>query len=126
MTAPTRRRTEKVNLAQKFGLFHEQWKQKIVGEVNEFYVKIVKLQGEFIWHRHEEEDEFFLVTKGRLTVQLRDREISLGEGEFFIVPKGVEHRPVAEEEAHVLVLEPKSTVNTGDALGGGTLASEWI
>lgn len=126
MTARTGRRTEKVNLAQKFGLFDELWRQKIVGEVNDFYVKIVKLQGGFVWHRHEREDELFLVSKGRLTVQLRDRDISLGEGEFFIVPRGVEHRPVALEEAHVLVLEPKSTVSTGEAGGDGTVASEWI
>lgn len=126
MAARTGRRTEKVNLAQKFGLFDELWRQKIVGEVNDFYVKIVKLQGGFVWHRHEREDELFLVSKGRLTVQLRDRDISLGEGEFFIVPRGVEHRPVALEEAHVLVLEPKSTVSTGEAGGDGTVASEWI
>lgn len=126
MAASPGRHTEKVNLAEKFDLFQDHWKQKIVGEVNDFYVKIVKLQGGFIWHRHEKEDEFFLVTKGQLTVQLRDRDISLREGEFFIVPRGMEHRPVALEEAHVIVLEPKSTVNTGDVTKDGTVASEWI
>jgi mannose-6-phosphate isomerase-like protein (cupin superfamily) len=117
---------EKVNLAAKFDLFQDHWKQKIVGQVNDLYVKIAKLKGAFVWHRHELEDEFFLVTKGRLTIRLRDREVALEPGEFFVVPRGTEHLPVAEEEAWVLVLEPRSTVNTGDAGGERTRPPEWI
>ncbi len=121
-----KRPADKVNLARKFELFEEYWKPKIVGEVNDFHVKIVKVRGEFVWHRHEKEDELFLVTKGRLIVRLRERDVALGEGEFFVVPHGVEHKPVAEHEAHVVLLEPKSAVNTGDAAGARTAAAEWI
>lgn len=117
---------EKVSLADKFGRFHEHWKPKIVGEVNDFYIKLVKIEGNFVWHRHLNEDEFFLVTKGRMTVRLRDRDVPLEEGEFFVVPRGVEHMPVADQEASVLLLEPKSTTNTGDAGGDRTVAAEWI
>ena len=105
---------EKVNLAEKFSLFDEQWSPKIAGELNDSYVKLVKVQGEFVWHQHAEEDELFLVVKGRLLLKLRDRDVWLEEGEFAIVPRGVEHCPVAEEEAHVMLLEPKTTLNTGD------------
>jgi mannose-6-phosphate isomerase-like protein (cupin superfamily) len=105
---------DKVVLAEKFALFDEKWSPKIVGELNGQYVKLVKLQGEFVWHQHENEDELFLVTKGRLNIHLRDRHVSLGEGELFIVPAGVEHKPAADEETYVLLLEPMSTVNTGD------------
>jgi mannose-6-phosphate isomerase-like protein (cupin superfamily) len=105
---------EKVNLAEKFGRFHDQWSPKIVGEVNDMHVKLVRLQGEFVWHHHDAEDELFLVVKGRLTIKLRDGEIELNEGEFAVIPHGVEHLPVAEEEVQVLLLEPKSTLNTGD------------
>jgi len=105
---------EKVNLAQKLSLFQDHWSPKIVGELNESHVKLVKVQGEFVWHHHEAEDELFLVVKGRLTIKLRDRDIELGEGEFVIIPKGVEHKPVAEEEVHLLLLEPKTTRNTGN------------
>lgn len=117
---------ESINLAEKLSLFTELWKPKIVGQVNDFYVKVVKLQGEFVWHQHEEEDELFLVLKGSLVIQRRDGETLLREGEFAIVPRGVEHRPVAEEEAHVLLLEPKSTVNTGDVENARTVEPEWI
>ncbi|MEE9237242.1 MAG: cupin domain-containing protein [Thermoplasmata archaeon] len=113
---------EKVNLSEKFGLFQDYWKPKIIGEVDDAYVKLAKLKGEFVWHRHEEEDELFLVVKGRLLIKLRDRSIRLAEGELFIVPKGVEHLPIAEEEAHVLLLEPKSTLNTGDVRDERTVA----
>ncbi len=113
---------EKVNLSEKFGLFRDYWKPKIIGEVDDSYVKLAKLKGEFVWHRHEEEDELFLVVKGRLLIKLRDRSIRLAEGELFIVPKGVEHLPIAEEEAHVLLLEPKSTLNTGDVRDERTVA----
>ena len=105
---------DKVNLAQKFSLFEEYWSPKIVGELNGQMVKIVKMKGEFLWHHHEVEDELFLVVRGRMIIQLRDRDITLEEGEFFIVPHGVEHKPVAEEEAHILMFEPKSTLNTGN------------
>ena len=105
---------EKVSLAEKLAGFTEQWQPRIVGELNGQHVKVVKLQGEFVWHHHDEEDELFLVVKGAMTIQLRDRDVHLGEGEFFIVPRGVEHRPVASDEAHVLLFEPASTLNTGN------------
>lgn len=117
---------EKVNLAGKFGLFQEYWSPKIAGELNDSYLKLVKLKGEFVWHRHEAEDELFLVVKGRLLIKLRDRDIWLDEGEFVIIPRGVEHCPVAEEEAHVLLLEPKSTVNTGNVESERTVSAQWI
>ena len=104
----------KVNLVQKFSLFHDYWNPKIVGELNDSYVKLVKLKGEFAWHHHETEDELFLVVKGNLLIKLRDQNIFLDEGEFVIIPRGVEHLPIAEEEAHVLLLEPKTTLNTGN------------
>ncbi|HUP59768.1 MAG TPA: cupin domain-containing protein [Thermoanaerobaculia bacterium] len=105
---------EKVSLTEKLASFTEQWQPRVVGELNGQHVKVVKLQGEFVWHHHEHEDELFLVLKGAMTIQLRDADIPLGEGEFFIVPRGVEHRPVAAEEAHVLLFEPASTLNTGN------------
>ena len=108
---------EKVNMAQKFGLFDEHWSPKIVGELNGQYVKLAKLQGEFVWHHHDDEDELFLVVKGRLIMKLRDGDIELNEGEFLVVPRGVEHKPVAPEEAHVLLFEPKGTLNTGNVQG---------
>lgn len=113
---------EKVNLHQKFSLFQDYWNPKIVGELNESYVKLAKLKGEFVWHHHEHEDEMFLVVKGRLLIKLRDRDVWLEEGEFFIVPKGVEHMPVADEEVHVLLLEPKTTLNTGNQVNERTVA----
>ena len=105
---------DKVNLAEKLALFQETWQPKVVGELNGQLVKLVKFQGPFVWHHHETEDELFLVVKGRMVMELHDREISLEEGEFFIVPRGVEHRPVAEEEAQVLLFEPASVLNTGN------------
>jgi mannose-6-phosphate isomerase-like protein (cupin superfamily) len=113
---------EKVNLAQKFSLFQEYWSPKIVGEVNDAHIKLVKLQGEFVWHHHDQEDELFLVTKGRLLMQFRDRDVWVEEGDFIIVPKGVEHRPVAPEECHVVLMEPKSTLNTGNVNNERTVA----
>ena len=104
---------EKVNLEEKFAQFDEHWSPKIVGALNGQHVKLAKLKGAFVWHHHEAEDELFLVVKGQLTLQLRDRDVVLDEGEFFIVPRGVEHRPVAEEECHVLLFEPANTLNTG-------------
>lgn len=106
---------QKVNLAEKFTLFHEHWSPKIVGELNGQQVKLVKLKGEFVWHQHQAEDELFLVIQGRLTIKLRGGEdVNLEAGEFLIVPRGVEHKPAAEEEAHVLLFEPRGTLNTGD------------
>ena len=106
--------TDKVNLAEKFSLFDERWNPKIVGELNGQHVKLVKILGEFVWHHHDEEDELFLVVKGRFRMEFRDRDVWIEEGEFIVVPRGVEHRPVAEEEAHVLLFEPASTLNTGN------------
>lgn len=106
---------EKVNLAEKFSRFSEQWSPKVVGELNGSEVKIAKIQGEFVWHHHEDADEMFLVVKGRMTIRLRDGDVELSEGEFFVVPRGVEHCPVAEAECEILMLEPKGTLNTGSA-----------
>jgi mannose-6-phosphate isomerase-like protein (cupin superfamily) len=113
----------KVNLAQKLSLFSDYWAPRIVGELNGQHVKLVKLKGEFVWHHHDEEDELFMVLKGTMTIQLRDGDVILEEGEFFVVPKGIEHRPFAAEEAHVLLLEPASTLNTGNVRGDMTVVS---
>ncbi len=113
---------EKVKLAHKFSLFEDHWSPKIAGEMNDSYLKLVKFKGEFVWHHHEAEDELFLVVKGRFLVKLRDRDIWLEEGEFVIVPRGVEHKPIAQEEALVLLLEPKSTLNTGNVRDEKTVA----
>ena len=116
-----------INLNQKFALFQQYWSPKIVGELNDSYIKLAKLKGEFVWHQHESEDELFLVVKGHLLIKLRDRDIQLKEGEFVIIPKGVEHLPIAEEEVHVLLLEPKSTLNTGNVQNERTVNNlEWI
>lgn len=104
----------KVNLAETFGRFDEHWKPKIVGEVNDSLVKLVKFRGEFVWHHHEREDELFLVVKGRMRMQLRDGDVVVGPGELIIIPHGVEHKPVADEETEVLLFEPNSTLNTGN------------
>ncbi len=104
----------KINLEEKLAQFDEYWSPKIIGELNGQHVKLAKLKGEFVWHHHELEDELFLVLKGQLTIQLRDRDIVLDEGECYIVPRGVEHRPVAAEEAHVLLFEPATTLHTGN------------
>src|SRR5215510_13498444 len=113
---------EKVNLFEKLGLFADHWSPRVVGELNGQHVKLVKVQGEFVWHHHEREDELFLVLRGSLQIHLRDRVVTLEEGEFFIVPRGVEHKPIACEEAHVLVFEPDSTLNTGNLRNERTVA----
>jgi mannose-6-phosphate isomerase-like protein (cupin superfamily) len=112
---------DKVNLSAKLSEFSDQWSPRIVGALNGQHVKLAKLEGEFIWHHHENEDELFLVLRGRLSIHLRDRVVELAEGEFFIVPRGAEHKPVATEEAHVLLLEPSSTLNTGNVRNDRTV-----
>lgn len=114
---------DKVNLAEKLALFDEHFTPKIVGRMNDYKLAVVKARGEFVWHAHPDTDDFFLVLKGRLTVRLRGRDVELSEGELFVVPRGVEHCPYAEEEAHVLLIEPLGTPNTGDA-GGPLTAKE--
>jgi mannose-6-phosphate isomerase-like protein (cupin superfamily) len=105
---------KKVSLAEKFSLFSEHWSPKLVGQVNDCAIKLVKFQGEFLWHHHEREDELFLVVRGRIRIRFRDGDIELKEGEFVVVPRGEEHMPVAEEEAWVVLIEPSSTLNTGN------------
>jgi mannose-6-phosphate isomerase-like protein (cupin superfamily) len=112
---------EKVNLRQKLSLFSEQWSPKVAGQLNGQMVKLVKFAGEFVWHHHDHEDEMFLVVAGRFRMDFRDRSEWIEEGEFIIVPRGVEHRPVAEKEAHVLLFEPASTLNTGNVQNERTL-----
>jgi mannose-6-phosphate isomerase-like protein (cupin superfamily) len=112
---------EKVNLVDKLGSFNEQWSPKIVGELNGQQVKLVKFQGPFVWHHHDHEDELFLVVHGRFRMELRDKNVWIEEGEFIIIPRGAEHRPVADEEAHVLLFEPASTLNTGNVRNERTL-----
>ena len=117
---------EAINLIDKFSLFQEPWHPKIVGELNDSFVKLAKLKGEFVWHHHDNEDEMFLVFKGTLVIKLRDRDLTVREGEFVIIPKGVEHLPVAEQEVQVLLLEPKSTSNTGNIQNERSVEPEWI
>ncbi|MGC1107156.1 MAG: cupin domain-containing protein [Candidatus Acidiferrales bacterium] len=113
---------EKVNLEEKFRLFDDAWHPRIAGELNDSYVKVVKLRGEFMWHHHENEDEMFLVVKGALRMRFRDRDVEVRPGEFIIVPRGVEHMPVADEECQVVLVEPKTTLNTGNAHNERTVA----
>ncbi|MDX1991474.1 MAG: cupin domain-containing protein [bacterium] len=105
---------DKVNIADKLAQFNNHWSPHIVGEINNFHVKLAKLQGEFMWHHHEHEDEMFLVVKGQLLMKFRDRDVYINEGEFIIVPHGVEHLPVAQEEVHIMLIEPAETLNTGN------------
>jgi mannose-6-phosphate isomerase-like protein (cupin superfamily) len=112
---------EKVNLAEKLARFSDRWSPKIVADVNDAQVKLAKLEGEFVWHAHAEEDELFLVLHGRLVIELRDGEVVLDAGEFAVVPRGVEHRPVAREEVHVMLVEPRATLNTGDVVDARTI-----
>jgi len=121
MTGPM---TEKVNLAEKLALFDEHWQPKVVARINENDVRIVKVKGEFVWHRHDDTDDFFLVLKGHLTIQLRDRDVELGPGDLYVVPRGTEHCPRSDEGAEILLIEPFGTVNTGDAPPGELTARE--
>lgn len=118
---------EKVNLREKFALIHDHWRPRIAAQVNDTHVKLVKVRGEFEWHHHEEEDELFLVVRGRLLVQFRDREVWLEEGELLVVPPGVDHRPVAPEEVELLLVEPAGTRHTGNVVTDRTVTElEWI
>ncbi|HKS83342.1 MAG TPA: cupin domain-containing protein [Candidatus Acidoferrales bacterium] len=113
---------EAINLEEKLSKVHEYWQPKIVGELNDSYVKVVKFTGEFLWHHHDAEDELFLVVKGRMRMRFRDRDVIVSPGEFIIVPKGVEHMPVAEGgDVHVVLLEPKTTLNTGNVRNDRTV-----
>jgi mannose-6-phosphate isomerase-like protein (cupin superfamily) len=105
---------QKVNLENKLSLFNEYWSPKVVGDLNDSQVKLAKFKGEFVWHKHDNEDELFFIIKGDLLIKFRDRDVQLKEGEFIIIPKGIEHLPIAEKEVHVMLIEPKSTLNTGD------------
>ena|SRR6266545_4155794 len=116
-----------INLSEKLTLFSEHWSPKIIAQMNDYHFKIVKVQGEFIWHDHPETDELFLVLGGTLEIQFRDGNVMLSEGEMFVVPKGVEHKPVARSECHILLIEPAGTVNTGDVVSDRTAANDvWI
>lgn len=112
-----------IDLAQKFSLFTEHWSPKVVARLNDYEIKLVKLQGEFVWHSHDETDELFLVISGELTIQLRDGDVILGPGQLFVVPRGVEHCPIAAGEVHAMLIEPAGVVNTGDA--GGELTARY-
>jgi mannose-6-phosphate isomerase-like protein (cupin superfamily) len=123
MTAPTRKTAAPVNIADKLSQFSDLWSQRRIAVLNDYEVKVAKVHGEFVWHQHEETDELFLVVSGRLTIQLRDGDVVLGPGELYVVPKGVEHCPRADEETAILLLEPAGTLNTGSAGGPLTLAA---
>jgi mannose-6-phosphate isomerase-like protein (cupin superfamily) len=123
MTAPTRKTAAPVNIADKLAQFSDLWSQRRIAVLNDYEVKVAKLHGEFVWHLHEDTDELFLVVSGRLTIQLRDGDVVLGPGELYVVPKGVEHCPRADEETSILLLEPAGTLNTGSAGGPLTLAA---
>lgn len=105
---------QKVNLKDKMNLFNDYWSPKIVGDLNDSHVKLAKFKGEFVWHKHDNEDELFFIVKGTLLIKFREQDITLNEGEFLIIPKGVEHLPIAQEEVHVMLIEPNTTLNTGD------------
>jgi mannose-6-phosphate isomerase-like protein (cupin superfamily) len=116
-----------INLQEKLTKFSEHWSPKIIAQLNDYHLKLVKVQGEFVWHDHPETDEVFLVIKGQLKILFRDGEVNLNEGEMFVVPKGMEHKPVAENECHIMLIEPAGTVNTGDAESNLTAANDvWI
>jgi len=112
---------EKINIEEKLSLFNEYWRPKIIGEVNESYVKLAKLKGDFIWHTHENEDEMFYVLKGVLTIKFREKDVQINEGECIVIPRGIEHMPVAEEEVHVMLIESKTTLNTGNIVNDRTV-----
>lgn len=117
---------ETINVAEKLQLFHEHWSPRIIAELNGQHVKLAKLKGEFVWHSHEQEDELFFVVSGQLKIELRDKTLEIGPGEMAVIPRGVEHKPIAEEEVEVMLFEPASTVNTGDQPGDRTTEATWI
>ena len=118
---------QSINLQEKLTKFSEHWSPRIIAQMNDYHFKLVKVQGEFVWHDHTETDEVFLVIKGQLEIQFRDGKVQLYEGEMFVVPKGLEHKPVAEGECHILLVEPAGTVNTGDPVSEKTVANDvWI
>jgi mannose-6-phosphate isomerase-like protein (cupin superfamily) len=117
---------KKINFQEKFNLFSEQWSPKIIGQMNDYHFKLAKIQGEFIWHSHSETDEVFIVIQGKMSIQFRAEAVNLEAGEMYIVPKGVEHKPVAEGECQILLIEPEGTVNTGDAGGDMKVEAAWI
>ncbi|MBQ4841340.1 MULTISPECIES: cupin domain-containing protein [Bacillus] len=112
----------KTNVQEKFLQINDYWNPRISGELNDSYIKMVKIKGEFIWHHHDDEDEMFFVCKGKLVIRFRDSEIALNEGEFIVIPKGIEHQPIAEEEVHLLLIEPKTTLNTGNVINERTVS----
>ncbi|MBR0601598.1 cupin domain-containing protein [Bacillus safensis] len=112
----------KTNVQEKFLKINDYWNPRISGELNDSYIKMVKVKGEFIWHHHDEEDEMFFVCKGKLVIRFRDNEIAVNEGEFIVIPKGIEHQPIAEEEVHLLLIEPKTTLNTGNVVNERTVS----
>jgi len=116
-----------ISLQEKLTGFSEHWSPKIIAQMNDYHIKLAKVQGEFVWHDHPETDEVFLVVKGKLDIHFRDGKVSLGEGEMYVVPKGIEHKPVAEIECHILLIEPAGTVNTGDVVDDKTAPNDvWI
>lgn len=118
---------ESINLTNKLSLFAEQWSPKIIAQMNDYHFKVAKVQGEFVWHDHPETDEVFLILHGQLEIQFRDGSVTLNEGEMYVVPKGVEHKPAASQECHILLVEPAGTVNTGDVVNERTAANDvWI
>ena len=117
---------EAIDLRQKFTKINETWQPKIIASLNENYVKLAKLKGDFIWHQHEREDELFLVVRGNLVIELRDKVVRLNEGDLVVIPRGMEHRPIAEEEVWVMLVEPQTTVNTGNITNERTVSAEWI
>ncbi len=119
-------RVQVIDVAEKFEQFQEYWHPRIAGELNDSYVKLAKFQGEFVWHLHENEDELFWVVKGTLVIKLRDGDVTVQPGQFVIIPKGMEHCPVAREEVRAILLEPKTTVNTGNAQSDRRVEAEWI
>jgi mannose-6-phosphate isomerase-like protein (cupin superfamily) len=120
-------RYEPINLDHKFSLFDEQWAPKVIAEMNDYQFKIVKIQGDFIWHDHRDTDETFIVLEGKLRIDFRDGHVNLGKGEMYVVPKGVEHKPYAEHEVRMLLIEPRGVLNTGDEGGGRTARNDvWI
>ena len=111
----------KINIAEKFARFTDQWSPKIVADLNDSHVKLAKVQGEFVWHQHADEDELFIVVRGELIIELRDGQVTLGPGELVVIPKGIEHRPVAKDEVHLMLIEPKAIRHTGDVVSDRTV-----